>query len=99
MKPGFDSAGFMTYQKEIGNATFDKVIEAVKSLNDTILKDDSLGEGFCIGHSYFCNQKFFDCWLRNVVLYDIVPMLEEYWFDNKETRNNEIDKLIKVLND
>lgn len=100
MKPGFDSAGFMTYQKEIGNAKFDKVIEAVKSLNDTILKDDSLGEGFCIGHSYFCNQKIFDYgWLRNVVLYDIAPMLEEYWFDNKETSNNEIDKLIKVLND
>lgn len=100
MKPGFDSTGFMTYQKEIGNAKFDKVIEAVKSLNNTILKDDSLGEGFCIGHSYFCNQKFFDygC-LRNIVLYDIAPMLEEYWFDNKETRNNEIDKLIKVLND
>lgn len=100
MKPGFDTAGFMTYQKEIGNAKFDKVIEAVKSLNDTILKDDSLGEGFCIGHSYFCNQESFDYdWLRNVVLYDIMPMLEEYWFDNKETRNNEIDKLIKVLND
>lgn len=100
MKPGFDTAGFMTYQKEIGNAKFDKVIEAVKSLNDTILKDDSLGEGFCIGHSYFCNQEYFDYdWLRNVVLYDIMPMLEEYWFDNKETRNNEIDKLIKVLND
>ena len=100
MKPGFDSTGFMTYQKEFGNAKFDKVIEAVKSLNDTILKDDSLGEGFCIGHSYFCNQKSFDYdWLRNVVLYDITPMLEEYWFDNKETRNNEIDKLIKVLND
>lgn len=100
MKPGFDSAGFMTYQKEIGNAKFDKVLEAVKSLNDTILKDDSLGEGFCIGHSYFCNQKIFDYgWLRNVVLYDIAPMLEEYWFDNKETSNNEIDKLIKVLND
>ena len=100
MKTGFDSVGFMTYQKEIGNAKFDKVIEAVKSLNDTILKDDSLGEGFCIGHSYFCNQKIFDYgWLRNVVLYDIAPMLEEYWFDNKETSNNEIDKLIKVLND
>lgn len=100
MKPGFDSTSFMTYQKEIGNAKFDKVIEAVKSLNNTILKDDSLGEGFCIGHSYFCNQKFFDygC-LQNIVLYDIAPMLEEYWFDNKETRNNEIDKLIKVLND
>lgn len=100
IKPGFDSTGFMTYQKEFGNAKFDKVIEAVKSLNDTILKDDSLGEGFCIGHSYFCNQESFDYdWLRNVVLYDITPMLEEYWFDNKETRNNEIDKLIKVLND
>ena len=100
MKPGFDSVGFKIYQKEIGNPKFDKVIEAVKTLNDTILKDDSLGEGFCIGHSYFCNQNNYDFdWLQNVVLYDIAPMLEEYWFDNKETSNNEIDKLIKVLND
>lgn len=100
IKPGFDSTGFKIYQKEIGHPKFDKVIEVIKTLNDIILKDDSLGEGFCIGHSYFCNQRNFDFdWLQNVVLYDIVPMLEEYWFDKKDTSNNEIDKLIKILND
>ena len=44
--------------------------------------DESLGEGFCIGHSYFCShQDITDGWLQSVVDYEIVPLLKEYWFD------------------
>ena len=25
-----------------------------------------------------------EAWLRNVVYYDICPMLDEYWFDDKQ---------------
>ena len=85
MEPAFDSDGFKAYQKGLDNKTFDALIEEVKELNKTIIDDKSLGKGFCIGHSYFCNIKSKkDCseqWMRNIVDYDILPMLSEYWFD------------------
>ena len=46
----------------------------------------SLGKGFRIGHSYLCGRNG-DCpdrWLQDVVEYDILPMLAEYWFDDTE---------------
>jgi hypothetical protein len=98
MKPGFDSEGFKEYQKDLNNETFDRFIQAIESLNDTIAKDDSLGTGFCIGHSYFCEQKSFDKqWLENVLNYDIAPMLREYWFDNATKANTQIEELRKIL--
>ena len=65
----------------------DKLIEEIKKLNQEIRKDKSLGKGFCIGHSYFCGCKrpgdCTDAWLQSIVDYDILPMLEEYWFDDE----------------
>jgi 5-methylcytosine-specific restriction protein B len=98
MKPGFDSEGFKDYQKDLNNETLDRFIQAIESLNDTIAKDDSLGTGFCIGHSYFCEQKSFDKqWLENVLNYDIAPMLREYWFDDATKANTQIEELRKIL--
>lgn len=53
MKPGFDSDGFREYRMALGNSKFDRLIDCVEKLNTVIEADDSLGEGFCIGHSYF----------------------------------------------
>lgn len=82
MEPGFDTDGFKKYQQKLKSLVFDKLIDRVKDLNDEILKDDSLGCGFCIGHSYFCNLD--TCTnevLLDIVDFDILPMLNEYWFD------------------
>lgn len=82
MEPGFDTDGFKKYQQKLNSPVFDKLIDRVKELNDEILKDDSLGIGFCIGHSYFCNLD--TCTneiLLDIVDFDILPMLNEYWFD------------------
>lgn len=87
MEPGFDSAGFKTYGDTLQNDTFTALIGQIKQLNKDIEKDSSLGKGFCIGHSYFCNLKADTCSderLRAVVEYDIIPMLNEYWFDDKD---------------
>lgn len=60
-----------------------KLLDVVKNLNEDIAGDSSLGTGFCIGHSYFCdNEAVTDANLPNIVEYEIIPMLEEYWFDN-----------------
>ena len=85
MEPGFNSEGFKKYQSELNNETFDTLIDRVKELNREIYFDDSLGAGFRIGHSYFCGQD--ECseeWMREIVHYDLIPMLQEYWFDDKQ---------------
>ena len=56
----------------------------MKELNVKIVADPSLGEGFCIGHSYFCGleqDKVNDQLLREIVEYELIPLLKEYWFD------------------
>ena len=84
MEPGFDSKGFIAYQKSLKSDTLDELVVKVKELNAEIARDKSLGRGFCIGHSYFCGRdSASDEWLREVVDYDILPMLSEYWFDDE----------------
>ena len=83
MMPAFNSDGFRSYQSSLDNETFDLLIERIIDLNKEIASDSSLGKGFCIGHSYFCGQKkCTEDWMREVVYYDIIPMLNEYWFDD-----------------
>ena len=55
MCPGFDTDGFREYRMSLGSNRFDRLINCVESLNKVIAADESLGDGFCIGHSYFCN--------------------------------------------
>lgn len=82
MKPGFDTEKFIEYRMNLNNPKFDKLISAVEMLNNAIENDDTLGEGFKIGHSYFCNIKNLDNnRLSNIVEYELIPMLKEYWFD------------------
>ena len=83
VEPGFDSEGFIHYQKGLNNETLNALINKVKDLNWEISLDKSLGKGFCIGHSYFCGRDICtEEWLHAIVDYDILPMLSEYWFDD-----------------
>lgn len=85
MKPGFNTEGFRKYQEGLDSRKFDKLINCVERLNDVIASDDSLGEGFCIGHSYFSELKTVDdATLTNIVEYELIPLLKEYWFDQPD---------------
>lgn len=100
MRPGFDTAGFKAYQKSKNNATFDALVQMIKDLNREIAADDSLGVGFEIGHSYLCTEKTdIDRWMKSVVKYDIIPLLQEYWFDNRQQVKKWADKLNGIFND
>ena len=82
MKPGFDTDGFREYKEGLNSSKFNNLITCVERLNEVIKNDDSLGEGFCIGHSYFCNLKdTSNQTLAGIVDYELVPLLKEYWFD------------------
>ena len=83
MKPGFNTTGFQKYQTALANPSFDKLIDCIERLNSAVESDDSLGEGFCIGHSYFCNlTEISEHTLSGIVEYEIIPLLKEYWFDD-----------------
>lgn len=85
MQPGFDTIGFKNYRENIQNDKFKNLINTVIQLNNDITLDDSLGEGFCIGHSYFCDLYNGDYQeLSNIVEFELIPLLKEYWFDEKQ---------------
>lgn len=80
--PAFSSEGFKNYLTEKDSPKLEKLITVVESLNNTISADESLGDGFRIGHSYFCtDEEITDNWLKAVVEYEVIPLLKEYWFD------------------
>lgn len=86
LKPAFNSDGFQEYRSELDSERLDKLINSVEKLNDAITEDDSLGEGFCIGHSYFCDlpkdsETELDKALSRIVEFELIPLLKEYWFD------------------
>lgn len=92
----------LTNQLSLQNEIFNDLIEKITELNEEIKKDDSLGEGFQIGHSYFCGQNQISCTderMKSVVYFDIIPLLREYWFDDKETVQRWKNNLSGVFND
>ena len=87
LNPGFSSAGFTRYREAVGSTAFDNLVSCVARLNTEIASDESLGEGFMIGHSYFCGflgGTVDHASLSAIVEYELIPMLGEYWFDDQE---------------
>lgn len=82
--PAFETDSFRNYKEKINNTKYSALIDEIVRLNQVISEDSSLGTGFQIGHSYFCNTKAIDDpWLHSVVDYEIIPLLKEYWFDEE----------------
>ncbi len=88
MKPAFENAdnnGFGDYMKQIDCKLYHTAVSKIRELNSAIRNDSSLGKGFEIGHSYFAPEDISvidDAWVCNVIEYEIIPMIEEYWFDD-----------------
>ena len=99
MTPAFDQQKFIEYRLRLDNAKFNSLIECVKKLNVAIKEDSSLGEGFCIGHSYFCDLKeVTENTLRNIVEYELIPLLKEYWIDDQTLVRDWSEKLRSAIN-
>lgn len=86
--------GFYSYKAQLNNKKFDRLIKCIEELNNVIYADESLGEGFCIGHSYFCNlEEVNEDYLVSVIEYELIPLLKEYWFDEPLKIKNWSDNL------
>ena len=106
IKPAYSSEKFRKANEKYfsSESKYSEIIEAIISLNEEIAKDKSLGEGFMIGHSFFCPPKDLDPepeaineWLSSVIRYDIGPLIKEYWFEDTEKAVSKITKLEKIL--
>lgn len=95
MYPAFENKNFKQYQESFKSEYLNETIEKIKELNEKIQKDISLGKGYEISHSYFCNLKTGDKKeIELIIKYDIIPILEEYWFDNTEEIEKWKNKLL-----
>lgn len=82
LTPAFDSQGFRRYQERVNSKAFDKLIKQIQELNKDICADAALGNGFSIGHSYFCSQEALTMdGLRAIIEHELLPLLKEYWYD------------------
>lgn len=84
-EPAYKSSGFRQLMAQSNNIKFNKIARKIIDLNKDISEDDLLGPGFQIGHSYFClGRKVTDGDLFHIINYEIMPLLEEYWYDSLE---------------
>jgi 5-methylcytosine-specific restriction protein B len=100
MTPAFNTDSFKLYIKSLDDELLTHLIEVIKALNIDIKNDSSLGSGFEVGHSYFSNlMQYTDNYLIEVIEYDIIPLIEEYWFDDERKVLDWSSRLRGVFND
>ena len=97
IEPAFENESFIKELNKDFKDKAQKIIDTMKDINEGIKNDNSLGKGFVIGHSYFCNREIED--LPTIVNYEIIPLFEEYWYDEETTLKEYINKVKEVLND
>jgi MoxR-like ATPase len=100
--PGYRHDAFRNELERIGadSKLCDLIIARLTRLNEKIEADQNLGSGFCIGHSYFCISPGRDPdpeWYQRIVRTELKPLLREYWFDQPERAQDEIDKLLSDI--
>jgi len=100
LKPAFDFNTFRKYGEQLNSTEFADLIIQVKKLNKEICEDETLGNGFQIGHSFFCNLDKTDIEnnrLKTIIEYELIPLLKEYWFDNENKVEHWKEKLRNVI--
>lgn len=99
IEPAFNKPQFKNdlENKNIDKDLINKIIEKFIKLNETIKNDKTLGKGYTIGHSYFCNRKNLNKEdYKDIINYEIAPTLREYWFDNEDKAEKEIKELLNI---
>jgi hypothetical protein len=97
--PAFDQPGLARRLsgRGVDGALRDRIIWRLGNLNIRIEGDPNLGEGFCVGHSYFCHTGGStpdEVWYQRIVRTEIEPLLREYWFDNIDRAKEEVARLL-----
>lgn len=100
MQPAFAHEGFREFVSKSPATHLSQFLAVLTQLNEHIAEDESLGKGFRIGHSYFCPadiEALSDERLSLILEFEILPLLEEYWFEEPQKLQEWTDKLRKAL--
>lgn len=97
LQPDYSTAfrSFLT-AKGLSDGMVEHICSSVTRVNDKIKEDVNLGEGFQIGHSYFCtyqNNMDENKWWNEILSFELKPLLEEIWFDEL-SKVTEIRKIL-----
>lgn len=93
IEPAFSNPAFIEYIKKDNEELGTRILNEMRALNADIKND--LGTGFQIGHSYFCNCDNIDeQWYKSILKYEIIPLLDEYWFDNDKQHSKWVEGLL-----
>ncbi|WP_051359871.1 AAA family ATPase [Adhaeribacter aquaticus] len=100
MEPAFNThfRRFLEY-RNTPDALIDLIFSKLVALNKEIELDSYLGEGFRIGHSYFCHppKSGGDInWYTNLVQHELAPLLEEYWSEKPAKAKEAIRMLLDI---
>lgn len=103
IEPAFDNLKFIESFKNKFDNDYNNIIDIIKKINEAIEQDKSLGAGFKIGHSYFCpnlkDRKGNIKDIEDIIKYEIIPLLEEYWYDDPDSIIQWKEALIGAIND
>lgn len=83
-------------QKGVSENLVNHMVSAVNSVNNSIKSDQNLGDGFQIGHSYFCSFNSIQdesAWWQDILDFEIQPLLEEIWYDESDSVTDAIKTL------
>ncbi len=97
MEPAFGLESFNSYLDKIATPKAKVLVAKIIELNNEIESDDNLGRGFKIGHSYLCAEDLSDESLKAIVQYEIIPLLEEYWYDEPSKVEKWSQELLSAL--
>lgn len=104
MKPGFGHNKFEAWLEEengLSHSWIERIQQRMIALNEKISNDTyNLGAGYCIGHSFFCPPGKVENpvgWYRDVIQYEIYPLLQEYWIDTPDKANDARKALLADL--
>jgi 5-methylcytosine-specific restriction protein B len=103
IEPAFESEKFRKAFNNKFDKDYENVINIIIKINEAIKNDKSLGDGFKIGHSYFCpdikDRKGNKKDIQDIINYEIIPLLEEYWYDDEDSLVQWENALNGVIND
>lgn len=92
--------GWVHEQSGIDRDALLQIKTKLDSLNQAIADDPNLGPQFRIGHSFVTpNDKIDNAnnWFRQVVETEIGPLLDEYWYDDREKAQEERSRLLSGI--
>lgn len=100
LEPAFGTNKFNSYlenEMHLNSEQINRINTKMIEINSII--GDSLGNDFRIGHSYFISSKEdmgnFDDWYNEIIKYEIMPILEEYYYDDLD-RVQEFRSILNV---